>query len=258
MSEVGSGGLFEGLPDLAWIVRPGDNEELRYSLRSVAQNAAGLYRRIWIVGSCPEWVTGVEKLPLEPLPEKFTNIRQSVTAIANNEDVADRLVIFNDDHFLMDPITTWDAWHLGRTSAYVEARARGGCTPRTNTWIRAVVQCAEWMRERGYGDILCYESHTPIPFHREALARILDAYTADLGIAYPAFYPEAGWGDEGIQAGNSKVRGTDWTELNQKLANPMPWLSSNDASFAEGMIGAFVRGAFRQPCQYERPGPCPS
>ena len=76
--------------DLVWIVGgPGDREDLRYSLRSVAANLRLDYRDVWVVGDPPGWFGGA-KMPLEPHPEKFTNQRRSLTAYVNHPDAADR------------------------------------------------------------------------------------------------------------------------------------------------------------------------
>ena len=61
------------MSDLVYIVCPGDqNEELRYSLRSVARNLPG--RRVWIFGHTPPWVTGVHSVELDPLDDKYENL----------------------------------------------------------------------------------------------------------------------------------------------------------------------------------------
>lgn|GEM_PF-1267133 len=238
------------LPDLVWLVRPGDdNEELRYSLRSVARNADGLFRKVWIVGTVPSWVTGVEGLPLDPAAEKFANMRQSLAAVVRDRRVAAQIVVFNDDHFVTEPITEWAAFHLGRTSAYVQHLASIGTTSKRNTWVRAVENTAEWMRAEGHGDIYCYEAHTPLLFNRRALAAALDAYPADRSLAYPGLYPVAGAAGEGVNAGNSKVVRPG--ELAVKVALPMPYLSSNDASFADGEVGAHIRAMFPEPSPFE-------
>lgn len=252
MSNTGKGRA-SALPDLVWLVHEMDNEGLRYSIRSVAQNAKGLYRKIWIAGVTPTWLQRVGSIDVESPPEKFASIRSKVEALANDARLADKVVIFNDDFFLMDRITSWNAYHMGPTSKYLAELATKGKTENKNTWVRAVANTARWMREQGYGDILCYEGHIPLLFDRHKLAEVLDQYPADMSCDYPGFYPVAGVGGEGTLGYNAKVADLGWNDLNAKVNSPdHPWLSSNDKSFNEGMVGGFVRGAFRKPCVYEK------
>jgi len=239
------------VPDVAYLVHETDNESLRHSLRSLARNAIGLFGRVWIVGVLPQWVTGVEHLPLEHAGEKFADIRAKVTALASHDGVADEVVIMCDDVFIVDPITTWAPFHMGSTAAYLDAEASRGRVPARNTWIRAVANTAQWMAEQGHGDIDCYEGHVPLCFDRHRLADVLAQYPTDRTCDYPGFYPLAGAAGEGVQAGNAKVKELDGPEFEAKLALPIPYLSTNDASFRDGVVGGFIRGLFRQPCQYE-------
>jgi hypothetical protein len=56
------------LPDVVYVVRPGNrNEELRYSLRSIAAHLP--HRRVWLAGFCPSWVRNISFIPaLSPSP----------------------------------------------------------------------------------------------------------------------------------------------------------------------------------------------
>lgn len=244
-------GKVGALPDLAWIVRPGENAELRYSLRSFAKNARGLYRKVWIVGTVPEWVKGVEGIPLTPLPEKFANIRQSLTALCADERAADEVVIMHDDFFAIDRVTDWRGYHLGSTAKFLARLAANGKRPEKNTWVRSLQQTAAWMAERGHGDIDCYEAHTPLLFDRRKLGALIAEYSADRWMLCAGLYPEAGagGGERGI---NTKVSALDAATLEAKVAAPVPYLSSNEASFDGGVIGGFVRGVFRESCRFEK------
>lgn len=246
-------GAPSGAPDLVWLVHRTDNEELRHSIRSVVQNAPGLYNKLWIAGEMPPWLRGVGHIPVNSPPEKFASIRAKVTALANDARLADRVVIFNDDYFLMDPIASWDAYHMGPTSAYLGHLATQGKVETRNTWVRAVANTARWMQSQGHGDILCYEGHVPLLFDRRKLADVLAQYPTDQTCDYPGFYPIAGAAGVGKKGYNAKVADRGLGDLEQKLNSPdHSWLSSNDVSFAEGMVGGYIRGAFRTPSPYER------
>lgn len=242
-----------GLPDLAWLVHEQDNELLRYSMRSVATHAAGMYRRVWIVGVLPEWVTGVGHIPAAYAGEKFRDIRAKVTALTTHPGIARTVVILNDDYVATRPVESWEPTHMGPTAAFLAAEAARGRTSRRNTWIRAVENTAAWMADQGHGDILCYEGHVPLAFDRARLAEALGAYPGDRSCDYPGFYPVAGAAGPGARALNAKI-GPTAAEFLDKYTHPgMPgWVSTNDAGFREGMVGGFIRGLHPQPCAYEK------
>ena len=240
------------LPDLVYPVRAGENEELRYSLRSVATNAAGLYRKVWIVGhGLPDWLTGVEVIDAHGPESGQSDVRAKITAAANDPRVAARFVLLADDMFLVDPITRWEPFHMGPTSAFVAHLAKQGTTTVNSGWLRNVVATAEWMAEQGHGDILCRQGHRPLLWDKKKLAAALAAYPADRRLDTVGLYDLAGAAGEGRKAGNAKV-GVDASQFHAKLAElDIPWLSSNDRAFAEGMIGGYIRGMFRTPSRYE-------
>jgi len=236
------------LPDLAYIVRPGENEELRHSLRSIAQHADGLYRKVWVVGTVLPWLRNIEPLPLDPHPDKFGNQRQSITALVNHPDVADAVVIANDDQFLLRPIPDWTPTHLGPIDAAIARFLKGGMSPG-NSWGQGVQETSNWTRAQLGQEPLCYEAHIPLLFDKAALADCLERYTGRL--CYANLYPIAGAGGEGTRDGNCKVRDRTQERLDEKLALDMPWISGNEDNFELGALGRFIRTAFPTPSRYE-------
>lgn len=229
------------LPDLAWLVHEVDNEPLRYSLRSVAAHAAGLYRKVWIVGALPDWLTGVGHIPVaEPKPrEKFASIRAKVTALAHDRRVTRQVVVLNDDVFASGPVSSWEPTHMGPTSVYVAERFR----PR-NSWWEALKATAEWVG----GDPLCYAGHIPLMYDRARLREALAAYPTSRRLLDCGLYPVAGAGGEGAEALNAKVGPDDMWKLDDPR---MPgWVSTNDATWA-GALGAQIRADFPDPSPWE-------
>ena len=143
---------------------------------------------------------------------------------------------------------------MGPTSAYIQhlASLKPSLTVRNNKWVRSLVATAEWMSEQGHGDVLCRQGHRPLLWDKRKLAKALSEYPSDRQLDVLGLYDLAGAAGEGRKAGNSKVV-TEPAAFHQKLAElDIPWLSSNDRSFAEGMIGGFIRGMFREPSRFEK------
>lgn len=261
MTATGSGGAGRSrsaLPDLVYPVKPvGSCDELRYSLRSVATNAAGLFRKVWVVvtdaSTLPEWLTGVEVVEAGSDRGKAADVRAKITAATGVRGVASRFVLMNDDSFLVDPITDWPTYHMGPTSEYVKALGRMGrpLTVRNSSWVRTIVATAEWMAGQGHGDVLCRQGHRPLLWDRERLAATLAEYPAGRPMDVQGLYDAAGAAGEGERGTNAKVTFED-DFLSKLAALDIPWLSSSDRSFREGMIGGYIRGMFRTPSGFER------
>lgn len=243
------------LPDLVYPVRAGENEELRYSLRSIVANADGLFRKVWIVGTgLPSWLTGVEVLEAGADGGRVADVRAKITAAAKHRGVASRFVLLNDDHFLVDPISKWEAFHMGPTTVYLKhlETLDPPLTPRNNKWVRTVAATAEWMAEQGHGDILCRQGHRPLLWDKRKLSKALAEYPDDHELDVLGLYDLAGAGGVGRLGGNAKII-NDPAAFHAKLAElDIPWLSSNDRSFSEGMIGGYIRGMFREPSKFEK------
>lgn len=250
--DAGRSGGGARLPDLVYPVRGGENEELRYSLRSVAANAAGLFRKVWVIGrDLPSWLTGVEIIDAGATGGKQADVRAKVRAAAGDRRVASRIVLMTDDVYLVEPITEWEPFHMGRTSDYISHLAKQGTTVTNSGWLRAVVSTAEWMAEQGYDDILVRQGHRPLLWSKTKLKGALDRYPADRKLDIVGLYDIAGAAGVGRHAGNAKIGVSD-DAFHQKMAElDIPWRSSNDKSFRGGLIGEFVRRMFPEPSPFE-------
>lgn len=231
-----------------WVVGgPGDREDLRHSLRSVATNAPDI-AEAWVIGDVPGWFAGV-KMPLEPLAEKFANQRASLTAFVNYPAAPSSAYIFNDDMFVIEPVTGLlpTCRNKNPASSWAKAEQDGGRS--LNTWHRAVLATAQWTAKRTGADPFIYEAHTPLLFDTALLRDAINDYPDDQPFAVGELYPIAGLGGEGSHCGNAKVKAAD--SLDTKLANPMPYLSGNPDSWT-GSLGEHIRSTFTTPCQWER------
>lgn len=70
------------LYDVVYIVKEDpDNEELRYSIRSVEENFPVRY--IWIFGYCPKWLSNIIYVPVKQDGDKWSNSKKLFETIAN-------------------------------------------------------------------------------------------------------------------------------------------------------------------------------
>lgn len=246
-----SGGDLGPLPDLVYPVKTA-GEELRYSLRAIATNARGLYRKVWLVGDRPEWVTGVEHIEASASrSDRGEDVRAKIAAACAHPDLADRFVLLHDDYYLIDRIDRWDAYHMGPLDEWIERLRRR--TDTSMSWLRYVTMTRDWVTEQGHTEQMAWQGHRPLMWDKRKLAETLAAYPEKRPLDVVGLYQIAG-ADQGEprRGGNTKVT-SDPASFHEKLAaRDTPWLSSNDRSFSEGMIGGYIRGMFNRPCRYER------
>lgn len=236
-------------PDIVYVVRPGDdNEELRYSLRSVAKHTP--HRNIWIVGTIPSWTRAVKGLPLVPVPNKFGNQRQSLHAIAAHPGISDPFVLFNDDMFVMEPITEWLTWNLDTIEDHYGGPI-GNVDRESNEWLHAVWSTYKWMQGEGHPDPLYYENHTPLLYDKGKLAGVLARYPHDRPFVVNGTYPITGAGGEGRWGANAKLAYEGALDMFASLSLGMPYVSTEDVSFTHQALGGFIRSTFPDPCKYE-------
>src|SRR5690606_9190627 len=92
-----------------YFVKDGErNEELRYSLRSLANFD---HDRVVIVGGKPSWVTGVDFFRGNRFPGKWGNVYDNLRIAC--EHVDGEFVVMNDDIFITRPTTLLPSLHRG-------------------------------------------------------------------------------------------------------------------------------------------------
>lgn len=89
--------------DLVYIVKKGDrNEDLRYSLRSIAKFVP--HDNIWIIGYKPSWVTNVRYIPVEQKQDKWKNSVNNIIEACKCKNISENFVLMNDDFFAIKEI----------------------------------------------------------------------------------------------------------------------------------------------------------
>lgn len=246
-------GLTLGLADrdVVYPVRPGDdNEELRYSLRSLVNLP---HRNVWIVGHCPPWVRDVWVLETDPQPEKWANLIQSLSIACRCEEISDEITLFNDDMFVIRQIAGPElpVFHLGSLAGYITSTLDAGRNPN-DSWLRGLQNTLAAMTAWGFDSPLAYESHQPMPYRRAELARLLQRADRHPFLWNSAY--EATSGPRGERGANVKITGLDEQALDDKiaaLASDQPYLSTDDRSFRHGAVGRYIRDLFDAPGDYE-------
>lgn len=153
--------------DVVYIVRPGENEELRFSLRSLVHVPHG---RVWIIGHRPAWVRDVEHVPTDQAPLTLATKRENAWANmrALAEHGPEEFYYCEDDYHLIRPHPHGiPPWHRGALVGHVtEYRAR---YPRSH-YTRLLEHTAGHLDEPGARS---FEVHAPMPVQRALLVDVL-------------------------------------------------------------------------------------
>lgn len=147
--------------DVLYRVRPGPNEELRYSLRSLANVPHG---EVFMVGHPPEWVRNVTVITPRRLRTKFRALVADL-ALACAELKGRRLLLIDDDMYILKARKSVEALHAGDLRE--QAQRKVGAYSKTMT------HTADYLNGIGIGEPVSYELHIPLEIDAEAMAGAL-------------------------------------------------------------------------------------
>lgn len=232
------------MTDVVYIVRPGnENEELRYSLRSLANVPHG---EVTLIGHCPPWVRNVRHVfapQRDPSRFKYANTTASLRLLA--EKGPDEFALFNDDFFCVRPVADMPRPATrGTLRALADERLADGRNSPYGVMLR---DTAAILIEAGHSDPLAYTLHVPMVMNRDALAM-----TLEYGERHRAAAPALSWRS---LYGNLMRLGGEWQpDVKVHGAGPVPpgpWVSTTDTSFRYHEVGRRLRHALCHPSPYE-------
>lgn len=230
--------------DIVYCIKDDDsNEELRYSLRSLVNLP---HKKVWIYGKGPAWLND-EKIghikPRQDKGHKWFNARYMLEKIANNKDITEDFIWFNDDFFVMKPQTQLYPWKdrtLEQRANDFSSRLVWGS--RSKYGVR-LLQAAQALKEKDK-PTLNYELHLPIIFNRKKLKQCCKEFegVGCIRSLYQNLYAE-----EPIQRYDVKIYD------GALFPNPdIDFLSTTDATFKSGKVGYYIRNKFKVKSQYEK------
>lgn len=228
--------------DIVYFVKDcSEDEELRYSLRSVEKNFP--HGKVWFFGGCPKGLCPDVHVPIEQTQSsKYLRVRDMIKAAIDTEELSDNFWLFNDDFFAMSKLSyllpTIDG-SLDRKVHRIEKKYSGetAYTHRIRNTIYA-------LREMGC-DILSYEMHIPMEINKDAARKVLNVFTDDVAFrsAYGNYYNLA-------KAIHPDIKIVDVEqECDPDIHNV--FLSTSDKSFKRGKVGKMIRSTFNVPSKYE-------
>ena len=216
------------------------NEELRWSLRTVAANFP--VRKVWFYGGRPKYLKPDEHVKVaQNQPTKWQNVAMMIRMVCENPEITDDWWLFNDDFFIMQPTGGIEAPYNGDLYRHiVDIENRHGMS--ATAYTRELRLTAQELERRGL-PVLNYAIHMPMLINKEKALATLESFQD-----YPMF--------RSLYGNLNKIGGTDMKDckcstLARGYDEEAAFLSTEDAAFMRGKVGEFIRGRFPERSRYE-------
>lgn len=158
--------------DLVYIVRNGDeNEDLKYSLRSIEKNAPK-FNNIFIVGYKPDWVSdNVIYIPTHQRKanSKHLNTNTNVLTACKDSRISEDFILMNDDFILIKKITNWNK-SLSKVKNTISEQIKiySEDSPANSLYKKTFSDCLNLIQEiSGNKNPLNWELHIPIIINKK-------------------------------------------------------------------------------------------
>jgi hypothetical protein len=153
--------------DLVYICKNGDNEELRYSIRSAIKNLT--HDKIWVVGGRPDWYTG-NYIEVSQTKSKYVNARNNLSAICYAEDISESFILMNDDFYIINKVESVPYMYSGTLDDKIKQRED---VFSGNSYLALLRQTLGSLHRKKNSVILDYELHVPMVMEKKKLAKII-------------------------------------------------------------------------------------
>jgi hypothetical protein len=225
--------------DIVYTCRPGRNEELRYSIRSVEKNAS-FVRDIWVVGGKPDWYSG-KFLNIPQTGNAFQNVRTNLKTIIDNPSISEDFVFMNDDFFIVKSIdsvpTYYNGLLLDRSKRHTELAG-------LNYYSNFLMRSDQALRRYGIKEPLNYELHAPIVFNKTMLLETIDKQFS-IRSCYGNIHNIGGEEIRDVKIYTSP----QFVEDSSSIDNGTPFVSTDDESFRK--MGDIIKDMFPDKSSYE-------
>lgn len=153
--------------NFVYACRSGENEELRYSIRSVKYFYPD--SSIWVVGGKPSWYLG-NHIAITQDKNKHTNVLNNLLAICNSESIPNGFVYMNDDFFILDQKNQINFYYDGTLEEKIKRYSE---TRGINSYTNQLINTNTKLNKLGFDMPLNYEMHVPMPIEKHKLEKSL-------------------------------------------------------------------------------------
>lgn len=230
--------------DVVYFVKDGvRNEELRFSIRSVCMNMP--YKRIWIFGGCPQNIIPDVRIRVEQEGNtKWDKVRTMFRMAAENKDITDDFLLFNDDFFIMQPTDHIDPMYRSSLQDYIKV-IEDNYMHKPTSYTKLLRACDAELEGMG-ATRYAYELHIPFIFNKEKLLKIINDFPDQH--CTRTFYGNL-FGIGGEKKSDVKIF-SDKPGFDYKTSQ---FLSTDDSVVnVNNDVWRYIRKQFPKKCEYER------
>jgi len=226
--------------DIVYICRPGDNEELRYSIRSAIKNLT--HDNLWVVGQKPDWYTGnFIKMPIHR--SKQESARLNLQKICESNEISDDFVLMNDDFYIIKKINYIDYFY---DKTLLEKTEDHETKYPKNAYTNLLCHTYDKLISLDVKNPLNYEIHVPMIMKKSLLENVLKYKTCLWRSMYGNLYNVGGTQMADVKVYNPNS-GRDTFNYMDKSHT---FLSTTDNYF-EPVINNLLSKKFSNPSPYE-------
>jgi hypothetical protein len=228
--------------DYVYICRNGENEELRYSIRSVEKHLPP--GRIWVVGGKPDWYTG-NHIPVNQDDSKYDNAIENLRAACESKKIGSSFALMNDDFFAIKPLQEIPTYVGG---FIVEKVALYSAIAPRSTYTKRLLRTSIKLGKVGMDLPRDYELHVPMMMNKARLLSVINAYPDCLWRSMYGNIYRVG----GIHITDVKyyVRDAMKVKSHDYKSSSYPFVSSEDDSF-KVLKRELLNNMFPNPSRYE-------
>jgi hypothetical protein len=149
-----------------YLCKNGENEELRYSLRSVEKFFPD--SQVWIVGGKPSWYSG-NFIHVAASSDIFQNVKNSLAATITEDLIPEDIVIMNDDFFFVKTLDTIPHYVSGTLKDRILFNKQNGVS---SSYVRRLVHSYKYCKR--YSPFpLDFDIHVPMPVKKQLLIEVV-------------------------------------------------------------------------------------
>ena len=229
--------------DIVYVVKDAVyNEELQYSLRSVEKNFP--HNRVWFFGGRPIGVHPDKQVIVNQVwRTKWDNVRNMLRMIADNEEITDDFVLFNDDFFVMKPVKTLPPYKwksMESICKWVEEQNNNRASSYTKN-LRGVARELEEFQFPTDNYVL----HMPMVFNKKKLLNALDVFPNTKS-------PRSVYGNMYCTKKAKTHKDVKIFRARTEPPKDSDFLSTEDFAFKNGKAGEYIKSCFPNKSRFEK------
>lgn len=217
--------------DFVYICRDGENEELRYSIRSLVENFPD--SKITVVGGAPSWYSG-RLIKVKDTNNKFENINKCYEEICGMSDI-ENFILMNDDFFILKNPESINAYYDGSID---EKITRHISYFGSSKYTRILSHVNKKLKKMGIKSPINYDVHMPMLFNKNNLSSVVSSSLA----------PRSMYGNI-FSVGGEKIEDPKVYKHTREVNLDLKFLSTVDNSFNK--VSEFLDSRFPNKTIYE-------